>query len=160
MLFSMFGMKKKDEVASTTPTALAPNSVNSLVKGTEIKGEIKSATDIRIDGIVHGTVTCDAKVIIGPSGFIEGSIVCKNAVIEGRMEGNIKVAEVLHIRKTGQVNGEILTGKVIMESGAAFNGICKMGNQEVNTTMVNNTITNNTIIASSNGTLKKEAKAS
>lgn len=107
-------------------------SHNSLVKGTVVKGDVKSETDIRVDGIVEGKLECDAKVVIGPTGFVQGTITCRDAVVEGRIDGNIYVTDLLNLRKTAQVKGEIETSKLIVEAGAVFTGQCRMGKVSAN----------------------------
>lgn len=131
----MFGSsnKKKEESKSVKKTASAPtNALNSLVQGTTLVGEIKSESDIRIDGTIKGTLDCKAKVIVGPTGYVEGEVRCKNAIIEGRMEGTIHVTELLNVRETADINGDIYTSKLIVQSGAIFNVGCKMGSQHSN----------------------------
>lgn len=126
----MFGSSKDNRQAgSKNSPAGGSISHNSLVKGTIVKGDVKSESDIRIDGIIEGTLVCDAKVVIGPTGFVQGTVTCRDAVLEGRIEGNIYVSELLNLRKTAQLNGEMETGKLIVEAGAIFNGTCRMGKQ-------------------------------
>ena len=88
----MFGSKKNKEVNTNKDSGLVSSksgSLNTLVKGTSIKGDIKAESDIRVDGKIDGTLTCNAKVIIGQTGVVEGEITCVNAVIEGRFDGNL-----------------------------------------------------------------------
>lgn len=124
----MFGSKKKENPTSKSvlPSSTS-NSLNSLVKGTKVEGTVSSESDIRIDGTIIGTLTCKAKVIIGPSGVVEGDVKCENAVIEGRFEGNLDVAQLLTIKETAQVNGDVKTNKLLVQSGAVFNVSCRMG---------------------------------
>jgi cytoskeletal protein CcmA (bactofilin family) len=101
-------------------------TINSLVKGTHVEGSVSSESDIRVDGTIKGTLNCKAKVIIGVTGSIEGEIKCQNAVIEGRFKGNIHVSELLMIRETAEIIGDIYTSKLTVNSGASFNGSIKM----------------------------------
>ena len=132
----MFGSKKKEAITTTKkgmmPSSTA-NSLNSLVKGTRVEGTVTSENDIRVDGTIVGTLTCKAKVIVGPSGVIEGDVKCENAVIEGRFEGNIKVNQLLHVKETANINGTVITGKLRVDSDAIFNtSSCQMGAQRSN----------------------------
>ncbi|MEM7101600.1 MAG: polymer-forming cytoskeletal protein [Bacteroidota bacterium] len=124
--------KNKNSKTTRPEEKVLNHSHNSLVKGTVVDGKVKSKSDIRIDGSIKGSLDCQAKVVIGPSGYIEGQISCKNAVILGRVEGNITVSETLKLEKSAHVNGEITTMKFIVAPGAVFNGQCKMGKQESN----------------------------
>jgi len=129
----MFGSKNKEinnanKKGGIIPSS-SPHSLNTLVKGTTVEGTISCESDIRIDGTVKGSLDCKAKVIIGPHGLVDGDVICENAVIEGRFEGTLQVAELLNVRETAQVNGDIKTNKLIVQSGAIFNVACKMGVQ-------------------------------
>jgi cytoskeletal protein CcmA (bactofilin family) len=123
----MFGSsKKKPETGKSTMPASTSLALNSLVQGTEIVGKIKAKTDFRVDGFVKGDLQCDSKVIIGPTGMVEGSIDCRNAVIEGKFNGTLKVIELLNIRETANVIGEVTYGKLIVQSGAVISGTYKV----------------------------------
>ncbi len=129
----MFGTKEKgNKVAKSTNTSTGSHSLNTLVEGTVVEGQVQAKSDIRIDGVIKGSLTCDAKVIIGETGYIEGQIVCANAMIQGRFEGTLHVKELLNVRQTAKVNGEITTNKLIVEAGAIFNVTCRMGRQATN----------------------------
>ncbi|HZX62631.1 MAG TPA: polymer-forming cytoskeletal protein, partial [Bacteroidales bacterium] len=54
-------------------------SINLLSSGTVVKGEIKLNGDFRLDGSFIGTINCKGKVVVGPTGSIEGEIICQNA---------------------------------------------------------------------------------
>ncbi len=126
----MFSSNKK-EVSKSKSSSIMPSaathSLNSLVQGTVVEGSVKSESDIRVDGTIKGKLFCDAKVIIGPTGYVEGEIKCKNAVIEGRFNGMLQVSELLNVRESATVEGEVSTNKLIVQSGATFNVNCNMG---------------------------------
>lgn len=126
----MFGNSNKQDAAKNKNAVAAPSaggpSLNSLVQGSTLEGIVSAHSDFRIDGSVKGKIYCDAKVIIGPSGTVEGEISCQNAVIEGRFEGVLEVKELLNVRETAFINGDVSTGKLIVQPGAVFNVVCKM----------------------------------
>lgn len=99
---------------------------NRIVTGTVIKGDIHSNGDIRIDGTLIGTLHSQAKIVLGPTGSIEGEIVCKNADIQGDVKAHIKVSELLTLKSTAKVLGDIKTNKLAIEPGAKFTGACIM----------------------------------
>lgn len=123
----MFGSRNNDNQKKSGVLTGTPLSLNTLVKGTTVEGTVQSEGDIRVDGVIKGALSCNAKVIIGPEGFIEGEIRCENAVIEGRFEGILSVTDLLEVRGTAVINGEIKTGKLTVQTGAVFNVSCKMG---------------------------------
>ena len=125
---AMFGSKKKETTASTsTALSSSPNSLNALVKGTKMEGDVKADNDFRVDGEIIGNLDCNGKVIIGTTGSVQGQIRCENAMIEGTFKGKLYVKDLLNVRETAELDGEIETGKLTVQSGATFNVICKMG---------------------------------
>lgn len=130
-MFSNNKDKKKDsskpKASSNSASSAGSNGLNSLVAGTTLEGTLNADSDIRIDGTLKGNLNCKAKLIIGPSGRVEGQVRCQNAVIEGEMEGTLEVSELLNIRETAKVNGDVSTSKLIVQSGAVFNVSCAMG---------------------------------
>ncbi|MBX7047952.1 MAG: polymer-forming cytoskeletal protein [Chitinophagales bacterium] len=95
-----------------------------------MEGKLDSDGDIRVEGIIRGSIRTSAKVAVGSTGLIEGDIHCKSADIEGRIIGDVEVTEVLTLKSTAIVEGNIYTAKIVIENGAHFDGICNMGTKE------------------------------
>ena len=102
-------------------------NITIISAGTTITGSVQSNGDIRIDGTVLGNLEAKAKILIGASGLIEGDINGKQADILGRINGNIKVTDLLHLHGKAIVDGDIFAGKLQIEPSASFNGQCHMG---------------------------------
>lgn len=103
------------------------DSTNQIGKGTTLEGNIESFGNIRIEGKVVGNIKSKSKIVLGKSSFVEGNIISQNAEIEGEVKGTVKISDQLVLKSSSIINGEIETNKLIVESGAAFNGGCKMG---------------------------------
>jgi cytoskeletal protein CcmA (bactofilin family) len=99
---------------------------NRIVEGTSIVGDIVSKADFRLDGELIGNFTSQGKLVIGASGIIKGEIICHNADIEGEFQGKLKVLEVLNIKSTARIHGDIAVGKLSIEPGADFTATCTM----------------------------------
>lgn len=108
------------------------NTINLISNGTEITGDIISNGDIRIDGSVTGTLNTKGKVVIGPTGKIKGEVICKNSEISGAIDGKITVSQLLNLKSTCRIQGDITTSKLSIEPGAKFSGNCKMTDNEQN----------------------------
>ena len=105
-------------------------SINTIGKGTSIKGDIKSNGDFRIDGQMNGSIRSDGKIVVGNTGILEGEIICKNADISGTVKATIKVSELLSLKASCSVYGDIITNKIAIEPGARFSGTCNMDGPE------------------------------
>ena len=99
---------------------------NRIVEGTVIKGDIVSKADFRLDGELIGNFESTGKLVIGPTGSVTGDIICNNADIEGKFNGNIKVAELLNIKSKASIQGDAVVGKLAVEPGAEFSASCTM----------------------------------
>ena len=92
-----------------------------------IEGDLESYGNIRLDGKVVGNVKTKSKIAMGESSYLEGNLVALNAEISGEIKGTVEVAEVLLLKPSAVINGDIKTGRLIVESGAVWNGTVKMG---------------------------------
>ena len=102
-------------------------AVNIIGIGTIITGDIQSKGDIRIDGTLKGAVKTSGKVVVGQGGTIEGDIECNNADIAGVLNAKITVVQLLSLKATAKLTGDLVTNKLAIEPGAAFTGHCSMG---------------------------------
>ena len=112
------------------------NSVSRISEGTSIKGEINSPYDIRLDGnfegklvsagTIEGDLQCSGKVVIGEKACVKGDVICANMDIYGNLEGNVFVKEVLALKESCKVKGNLNIRKLIVELDSEFNGNCRM----------------------------------
>jgi cytoskeletal protein CcmA (bactofilin family) len=103
------------------------NSSNIIGKGTVIRGDLETMGNIRIDGKVFGNIKSKSKVALGDGSLVEGNVISQNAEVSGEVKGRLEIAEVLILKPSAVINGDIFTGKLIVETGAVFNGGCQMG---------------------------------
>jgi cytoskeletal protein CcmA (bactofilin family) len=102
-------------------------SVNLIGAGTVIEGDVTTSGDIRIDGSLTGSIKVKGKLVIGISGSVDGEVHCQNADISGTMKGKITVSELLSLKASAKLIGDIITNKIAVEPGATFSGSCSMG---------------------------------
>ncbi|MDC3114892.1 polymer-forming cytoskeletal protein [Bacteroidota bacterium] len=102
-------------------------AINMIGSGTIITGDIQSKGDIRVDGILKGSINTEGKVVLGANGTIEGDVVCQDADISGTINAKITVSKLLSLKATARLNGDIVTSKLSIEPGATFTGSCSMG---------------------------------
>ena len=103
---------------------------SKIEKSTTLKGNIKSKTDIRIDGNVDGEVVTTGKVILGKESDVIGKILCGNADVEGKFDGEFIVSGSLNLKTGWNVKGKVKIQKLIVESGSIFNANCSMHSAE------------------------------
>jgi cytoskeletal protein CcmA (bactofilin family) len=109
-------------------TTTAQGSLNSILgHGCKVKGDIELQGTIRIDGEFDGSIACPDTLIIGKSGILKAEVKVKNAVIGGKLIGNIHASNKIELQSGSHVQGDIETGRLVIDEGVFFEGNCKMG---------------------------------
>ncbi len=104
-------------------------TINIIAAGTSITGDLKTDGVIRLNGTLVGNLETTEKLVIGQNGKVEGEIKCKSADIEGRINGIISVKELLSLKRSANIQGDIVTKQLSVEPGAIFTGTCKMSKE-------------------------------
>ena len=115
----MFAEKKRN----SSEFSKLPNHIGLTTK---IKGDITSEEDFRIDGYFEGNLTTTSKIVLGEKGVLNGNIKCGNAEILGKVTGDLVVENLLSIKSTASIDGNVSIGKLAIEPGAVFNATCTM----------------------------------
>jgi cytoskeletal protein CcmA (bactofilin family) len=105
------------------------NNINLIGFGTEIHGDVICNGDMRIDGLLVGNLSAKGKIVIGETGKIKGEISCKNSDVSGVVDGKITVAELLSLKSSAKVMGDIFTSRLAIEPGSKFTGYCDMSKE-------------------------------
>ncbi|HAL65120.1 MAG: hypothetical protein XD81_1270 [Bacteroidetes bacterium 38_7] len=100
--------------------------VNIIGSMTSIEGDVSCGGDIRIEGQLRGKLDCKGKVVIAESGSVDGEIYCRNGDFAGKIKGSINTSELLTLKSTVVLQGDITCSKLAIEPGARFNGKCIM----------------------------------
>ncbi len=106
------------------------NFETTIGPSVKVEGDLITAENIKIDGIVSGKVHTDANLSVGPASTIEASVEASSATVSGKIQGNVKAVEFLHLTDTARVYGDIEAKMVQIDKGAFFSGNCKMPEPE------------------------------
>jgi len=107
------------------------NGSNNIIgQGTSLNGNLKTSGNVRLEGSVIGDISSSSKVACGETSFVDGNLNAENAELAGKVSGKVTVKELLILKSTAKIQGDISTNNLIIESGANFNGACKMGKEE------------------------------
>ena len=106
------------------------NAHNQLIQGTVLQGDLICSGNLKVDGKVVGNITSPSRVVVGETGTVEGEMKCQTAQIYGDVNGFINCEDVLVLKSTSKIKGDIKTGKMVIEIGAFFTGNCSMSSGE------------------------------
>ena len=104
--------------APSTPAQKAPPSV--LSADLNIKGNLKTAGDIQIEGTVDGDIRAHL-LTVGEGATVKGECVADDVIVNGRVVGRVRGLKV-RLTSTARVEGDIIHKTIAIESGAHFEG--------------------------------------
>lgn len=121
-------MFNKSKTAMVPVAAPQDKTIGTIIgEGLVIKeGTLTGTGNMRIDGTFLGTIDIDGHIVISETGFIKGDILSRSALIAGKLIGNIKTSDAIHLASTAHVEGVLEGRTVIVDEDAVFNGTCKM----------------------------------
>ncbi|GAB5603695.1 polymer-forming cytoskeletal protein [Thermus sp. FJN-A] len=89
---------------------------------TEVQGDLKAKGQVRIDGLVRGSVYVEGELEVGRTGRVEGERVEAQAVqIHGEVRADL-VAGRVSLSKTARFTGTVRAQALDVEAGAVFIG--------------------------------------
>ncbi|HZH49785.1 MAG TPA: polymer-forming cytoskeletal protein, partial [Nitrospira sp.] len=95
-----------------TPKTLdsARTDLANIGKSVVIKGELSGSEDLYLDGQVEGSIEMAGnRLTIGPNGKVKANVTARSAVVQGRLEGNVRASDRVDLKQSAIVLGDIAT---------------------------------------------------
>jgi len=103
------------------------NSISRIAAGMSIlKGEVTSISDIRIDGVFEGRISCQNRIVIGEGADLKGDVACQSLDVYGKFEGNAIVGDTMSLKANSNAKGSFKINKLVVEIGSRIDGETKM----------------------------------
>jgi cytoskeletal protein CcmA (bactofilin family) len=119
----MASSKIKDLVSSSDS-----RGINTIIgSGSVIEGTLTVPHSIRVDGHLKGYLASSGMLIVGEMGLIEADLKVKDAMISGKIIGDVDADGKVHLRSQAVLLGKIKTRLLVVEEGAVFKGQCDSG---------------------------------
>ena len=99
-----------------------PSSPTLIGVGTNVVGDLEVEGDLVIGGSVRGDGMVRGSVTLFETGRWQGRVAAKFAVIAGEVDGEIRVAEKLEIRKSARIRGQVSARSIAVAQGAVIEG--------------------------------------
>jgi cytoskeletal protein CcmA (bactofilin family) len=97
-----------------------------LDKDSEVSGKLSFSGPTRIDGTLRGEVRATDMLIIGESGYVDGTVQAASLVVLGRVDGAVVGADRVEIGARGILRGSIETRALVVNEGGLLDGDCKV----------------------------------
>ncbi len=126
------GLEKENK--SRKEVRMAEGKLTNLMQDVEIKGTIKFGEALRIDGKFDGElITDNGELTVGKTGSVKANVKVRSAVIEGRVDGNIKASDKVELKQKAQLIGDLQAKILVIEEGVVFVGKCNVNPEGVKT---------------------------
>jgi cytoskeletal protein CcmA (bactofilin family) len=123
-------------IFSTTPRDDEPNqmrrrtdhtTLSIIAKDLTVVGDLSTEGVVKIEGTVKGTIRANTQALVAPGALVQGDVHSAEAVIGGRVEGDVHATDRVEIQATAEVQGDVLTRRIVVLEGGSVNGSIKMG---------------------------------
>ena len=132
---NMFSTRKTEPQPSTPPPVPARSngaassssaSGGLLSRGVSIKGTVKFANELLIDGEVEGAIDSTGSLTVGEHASIKGEIKSKSVKVRGTVEGDIFATERCELQAGCTLKGDIEAPRLVVDENATFLGSAKV----------------------------------
>jgi len=104
-----------------------------LAEDIDFSGTMKFKKSLMIKGKFDGEIDAEGHLIIGPNAILKATIRTGVLTNYGKIIGNVEAIEKVELLKGAELNGDVKSPDLIIESGCILNGKCTMGPQVYNT---------------------------
>jgi len=109
---------------ANVPSAQPQSGV--LSSGVSIKGSVKFASELVIDGDVEGTITSGGRLTVGKNAHIRGEIKTRSVTVYGTIDGNVTAVERCELHSGCTLRGDIEAPRLVVDEDATFLGSAKI----------------------------------
>lgn len=118
--------RSEPEAPAPRPTAVATARA-VFGPSLELTGELSGAEDLLVEGRVQGKIRLPQhSVIVGAKGRVSAEVQARVLEIEGEVDGHLSGEELIVLRKSARVRGDLVAPRVVIEDGAKFKGSIDM----------------------------------
>lgn len=112
-------MSKGNDIGNTAMNTL-------LGKGSHLNGTLKVQGGLRIDGEFEGNLESNGTLVIGKDGYVKAEIKTKDAIIGGKVVGNITAVNKIELQSGASFTGDVKSRGIIIDNDVFFEGNSKM----------------------------------
>lgn len=98
-----------------------------LNEGAEFRGHVSVKGPILIHGRLEGDARCEDRIVVGRTGQVRGDLAARVVTVAGRVHGAVEASELVELRETGHLTGEIHAPRLVVQEGAVYDGTVQMG---------------------------------
>jgi len=123
---------RPDSAAGSNRLKAEPANVAVIGKGMVIRGQIRSAEHMHVDGEIDGTLNLAGyDLTVTAHARIRADVSAREVDIAGVIDGNVDATKKITVRKGGRLLGDLRTPGIVIEDGAYFKGKIEIVNSQL-----------------------------
>lgn len=108
-----------DNQQNDFPTVIGPDA--------HFKGELSFETGVRVLGSFEGQINTTGALHVAADGKLQADVAAGTITVEGEIRGNVAAQDVVELKNTARLQGDLRCGRLIVVDGAQFTGHCSVG---------------------------------
>ncbi len=118
-------IKEPTDTANSLNTESSPT--NTIGQFITIIGEITGKENVVIEGHIEGNLNFpNFNVTVGEQGRVNANVTAREIFVEGEVKGDLQASELINIKPSGKVTGNIRALQVVLNQGCQFKGSVDM----------------------------------
>src|SRR5688500_6616963 len=114
----MIARSADDGTLEAAMSELTSRDSSRIDDRTTIDGTIATSADLRVEGRVQGSISCDGGLYVADGAEIDGTVEAGGIVVAGTLQGTVRCRGLMEIRATGVVRAQVETERLIIIEGA------------------------------------------
>jgi cytoskeletal protein CcmA (bactofilin family) len=101
------------------PTIIGPDA--------KFKGELSFEKGVKILGSFEGRISTKGNLVVASEGAIQADVEAGTITVEGEINGNISAEDLVELKNSARLQGDLRCERLIVVDGAHFVGHCDVG---------------------------------
>ena len=101
------------------PTVIGPDA--------KFKGELSFDKGVKVLGIFEGRIDTKGDLVVASGGMLQADVEAGNIIIEGELNGNVAAKDLVELKQSARLQGDLRCERLIVTEGARFVGHCSVG---------------------------------
>lgn len=91
------------------------------------KGELSFEKGVKILGSFEGRISTKGNLVVASEGSIQADVEAGTITVEGEINGNISAQDLVELKNSARLQGDLRCERLIVVDGAHFVGHCNVG---------------------------------
>ena len=118
--------REQRETEFTPMVADAAEAASLIDRYTTFDGTFRCARDLRIEGEVKGTISCQGRLVVAQGASVAAEVDASRVDVAGELNGEVRCRERLQVEASGRVRGKVATPSLVVQEGAIYEGQLEM----------------------------------